>query len=85
MQAVSTRLPALGKAGHDPEILVSSHQTLVDVRQMRVSGRLVERVRVKRFEIALVGIAQGFGFRGRCRGDDKDEGSARMSKDRSRL
>ena len=56
--------PALRQRRDDLQVPVAGHQALEDMSEMGVGGTLVQRVGVERFEIALVGIAQGLG---RCR------------------
>ena len=73
------RFPALGEGGNDLQILVARDQAFIDLSEMRVGGGLVERIGVERFEIALVGVAQGLG---RCRrhrkSDDRDGGRCKQ-------
>ena len=52
-------LPACGQAGHDVELLVQVNQRLVGVAGGRQLQRLVQRVRVERERITLVGDAHG--------------------------
>ena len=58
------RFPALRQRGDDLQIPVAGHQAFEDMSEMGVGGALVQRVGVERFEVALVGVAQGLG---RCR------------------
>ena len=67
MEAPAGRLrgfPAFGQSRDDLQFLVAGNQAFIDLAEMRMRGGFVERVGVERFEIALVGIAQGLG---RCR------------------
>src|SRR6266436_2287455 len=65
--------PAFGESGNDLEILVAGDQAFIDLCEMGVGGGFVERVGIQRFEVALVGVAQHLGRRGRHRkSDDRD-------------
>ena len=58
--------PAFRQSGNDLEILVARDQAVIDLSEMRMGCSLVERIGIKRFQVALVGVAQGLG---RCRRD----------------
>jgi len=53
--------PALSEARLDRQVLAAFRQAFIDIPEMRVGCRFVQRIRVERFEIALVGIAEGLG------------------------
>ncbi len=53
------RFPAFGESRNDLQLLVARDQAFINLREMRVRRGLVERVGVERFEVALVGVAQG--------------------------
>ena len=58
------RFPAFRQRRDDLQVPVAGHQAFEDMSEMGVGGALVQRVGVERFEVALVGVAQGLG---RCR------------------
>ena len=51
-------LPTFGEAGENREILAALRQAFIDVAEMGVGRRFVERVGVERLEVALIGVAQ---------------------------
>ena len=55
------RFPAFRQRGNDLQILVARDQAFIHMAEMRVRGGLVERIGIERFEVALVGVAQGLG------------------------
>ena len=62
--------PAFGQRRNDLQILVAGDQAFVDVAMMRDGRGFLERIGIERFEVALVGVAQGLG---RCRRKRKGE------------
>ncbi|MGY3293179.1 hypothetical protein ACVWWP_006246 [Bradyrhizobium sp. LM3.6] len=70
MEAPPGRLrsfPALRQRRNDLEVLVARGEALIDVTEMGVGGGLVQRVGIKRLQVALVGIAQRLARRWRHR------------------
>ena len=59
------RFPALGKPRNDLQILVTRDQSFINMTEMGVGRRLIQRVGIERLELALVGVAQGL-RRDRC-------------------
>jgi len=51
--------PAFGKRRGDLQFLVAGDQSLIDMRMMGDGGGFLERIRIKRFQLALIGVAQG--------------------------
>ena len=68
------RFPSVRPARDDLQILVARDQAFIDLAEMRMGGGLVERIGIERFEVALVGVAQGLG---RCRHHRKCEDGSR--------
>ena len=79
MEAPAGRLrgfPAFGQRRNDLQILVAGDQALIDMRMMGDGRGFLERIGIERFELALVGVAQGLA---RCRRHGKSGDRERWS------
>jgi hypothetical protein len=62
--------PAFRQRRNDLQVLVAGHQPFIDVPVMGDRRGFLERIGIERFEVALVGVAQGLG---RCRRHRKSD------------